>query len=71
MPSYTNVNAGNDFLIVHVIRVKNKNLVKFQIIQFDWCKKIRRSTALNFWSIFELSLFSWHGPDHHSHLPPV
>ena len=32
MLSYANVNAENGFLAVQVIKIKNKNLVKFQII---------------------------------------
>ena len=32
MLSYANVNAENGFLAVHVIEIKNKKLVKFQMI---------------------------------------
>ena len=32
MLSYANVNAVNGFLAVHVIKIKNQKLVKFQII---------------------------------------
>ena len=32
MLSYANVNEENGFLVVQVIEIKNKKLVKFQII---------------------------------------
>jgi len=32
MLSYANVNEENGFLVVRVIKIKNKKLVKFQII---------------------------------------
>ena len=32
MLSYANVNEENGFLVVHVIEIKNKKLVKFQMI---------------------------------------
>ncbi len=32
MLSYANVNEENGFLVFHVIKIKNKKLVKFQII---------------------------------------
>ncbi len=35
MLSYDNVNAENGFLAVQVIKIKNKKLVKFQMIELD------------------------------------
>ena len=48
MLSYANINAENGFLAAQVIKIKNKKLVKFQIILLDWFIKNKALKRLKF-----------------------